>query len=168
MCGDGGCASGDHHQLQHTTNLLPAPSGRPHSPPPKPQPTPPLAVGAAAGLLSVFGYETVSPALESRCGLTDTCGVANLHGMPGILGGLASALFAWLYYTPANAKLIAHGNSQPGFQLMGLGATVAIAAAAGLAGGFVVSRVGVAGQALEVDKMYEDAVFWHEVEEEDE
>lgn len=52
-----------------------------------------VGLGALAGALSVVGYAVASPALD-RCGVTDTCGVLNLHGMPGVLGGLASALFA--------------------------------------------------------------------------
>lgn len=126
-----------------------------------------LAVGIAAGILSVFGYETVSPALEKRLGISDTCGVANLHGAPGILGGLASALFAWLFYTPANVPLMSHGKRQPLWQLAGLGTALALAALSGLAAGFVVSKVGVVEQEAEVAHMYDDAVFWHEVEDEE-
>lgn len=121
-------------------------------------------MGAAAGVLSVFGYEALSPALERRLGVTDTCGVANLHGMPGVAGGLASALLSWLFFSPANAPLMKHGVSQPLWQLAGLGAALGVAAVSGLAAGLVVSKVG--GQELEVGRMYEDAVIWHEVAEE--
>lgn len=41
-----------------------------------------------AYLPSLF-YLYVQPILASSLGIQDTCGVHNLHGMPGILGGLA-------------------------------------------------------------------------------
>ena len=50
-----------------------------------------LAVGAVAGLVSVYGFSFASPWLKAR-GLTDTCGIFNLHFMPGLLGGVASAV----------------------------------------------------------------------------
>ena len=39
------------------------------------------------GGLSVFGYVFVTPFLDNR-GIHDTCGVHNLHGMPGVMGGI--------------------------------------------------------------------------------
>ena len=78
--------------------------------------------------------------------------------LPGVLGGLASTLFAWLYRA-GNAPLIVHGATQPLVQLAALGMTLAVAGAGGLAAGWIVSRVDVAAE-----EPYEDAVFWHEVE----
>ena len=123
-------------------------------------------MGIAAGVLSTAGYLVLSPFLEGRAGITDTCGVANLHGMPGILGGLASALFAWLCYA-GNETLVTRGAAQPIVQFAGLGVTLAAATLGGLAAGWVVSRVDLARQSLPEEDLYEDAIYWHEVEKEE-
>ncbi len=47
-----------------------------------------LGVGILAGLISTLGYAYLSPVLEAKIGLRDTCGVHNLHGMPGALSRL--------------------------------------------------------------------------------
>jgi ammonium transporter Rh len=47
-----------------------------------------LITGCCAGVLSVVGYTVVQPLLEEKLGLYDTCGVHNLHGMPGVLAGI--------------------------------------------------------------------------------
>jgi ammonium transporter Rh len=124
-------------------------------------PPPDGAVGIVAGCLSTLGYVLASPWVERRLGVTDTCGVLNLHGCPGILGGLASALFAAVY-GPANAALLAHGAAQPLWQLAGLGACLGAAAGGGLAAGWVVSRVDPFKQALKEEELFEDGAFWKE------
>jgi len=53
-----------------------------------------VAVGCIAGVLSVVGYTLITPYLEESIGLYDTCGVHNLHGMPGVLAGIAGAITA--------------------------------------------------------------------------
>jgi len=47
-------------------------------------------VGFIAGILSAVGFEKISPYLEGKMNLQDTCGVGSLHGMPGLMGGIAS------------------------------------------------------------------------------
>lgn len=53
-----------------------------------------LLIGVVAGFVSVAGYVYLSPALSRCMGLHDTCGVHNLHGIPGILGGVSGAISA--------------------------------------------------------------------------
>jgi ammonium transporter Rh len=55
-----------------------------------------LVLGALAGVVSVFGYIYATPFLQDRLSIYDTCGVGNLHGLPSILGGLASLVFVAL------------------------------------------------------------------------
>merc|ERR1719238_1930591 len=58
------------------------------------QPWGALTVGVVAGVWSVFGYIYVQPLLERCMGLDDTCGIHNLHGMPGIIGAVGGAISA--------------------------------------------------------------------------
>lgn len=53
-----------------------------------------IAIGASAGIISAFGFMKLGPYLKDKIHLHDTCGVHNLHGMPGIFGGLMSAITA--------------------------------------------------------------------------
>lgn len=58
------------------------------------QPVGALIVGTVAGALSVIGFEKISPALTKHCRVHDTCGVHNLHGLPGVLAGVVGAVLA--------------------------------------------------------------------------
>lgn len=53
-----------------------------------------LLIGCCAGALSTVGYAYLTPFLTKYTKTHDTCGVHNLHGMPGILGGIAGAVAA--------------------------------------------------------------------------
>lgn len=51
-----------------------------------------MICGFAAGTISTIGFRRLSPILSEKLGLSDTCGINNLHGMPGVLGGIISAI----------------------------------------------------------------------------
>ncbi|SEP07835.1 ammonium transporter [Nitrosovibrio sp. Nv6] len=55
-------------------------------------PTGAFGIGLLAGTVSVIGFVFIQPALETRFKIVDTCGVHNLHGMPGLLGALIAIL----------------------------------------------------------------------------
>jgi len=83
-----------------------------------------LGVGIAAGLLSVTGYTKIQPKLQNSIGLHDTCGVNNLHGMPGILAAIVSAI-ACAASSGTTDRIAAYigddgrsGGQQGGFQIL--------------------------------------------------
>ena len=85
-----------------------------------------MLIGSVAGAISVIGYTVIQPRLQKLTGGVDTCGVHNLHGMPGVFGGLvAMALVAF-----------------PLWQLTGIVLTVILAVTMGVIVGFIVSRLG--------------------------
>ena len=47
-----------------------------------------MVIGICAGTLSTLGFSIIAPKVCKLIRGTDTCGVHNLHGMPGLLGGL--------------------------------------------------------------------------------
>lgn len=51
-----------------------------------------FGIGLLAGTVSVLGYVFLQPLLESKFKIVDTCGVHNLHGMPGLIGGFSAFL----------------------------------------------------------------------------
>lgn len=53
-----------------------------------------MIVGFVAGAISALGFLYLTPYLKAKIGLHDTCGVHNLHGIPGIIGGIISAITA--------------------------------------------------------------------------
>ncbi|TLD42471.1 MAG: Ammonium transporter [Candidatus Jettenia ecosi] len=97
-----------------------------------------LILGFIAGILSVIGFALIQPRVQRIIKGIDTCGVHNLHGMPGVLGGLAAIFIA--------------KNVVPGLQIKAVIVTFIIAWITGLAAGTVVSLFGYRRQS------YEDAV----------
>lgn len=53
-----------------------------------------MLIGGAAGIVSAFGFLKLSKFLQEKINLHDTCGVHNLHGIPGIMGGVIGSISA--------------------------------------------------------------------------
>lgn len=85
-----------------------------------------FVLGLAAGALSTLGFAVLQTRLQAILSKTDTCGVLYLHGLPGLLGGLAALVFV----------------ATPGVQIAGIGITVAFAIVAGFIAGKVLSVFG--------------------------
>lgn len=51
-----------------------------------------MIAGFIVGCVSSFGFAYLSPALRRWIKLHDTCGILNLHCMPGFIGGIVSAI----------------------------------------------------------------------------
>lgn len=58
------------------------------------QPFGAMLLGFIAGAISSLGFAYLSKILQRTIHLHDTCGVHNLHGMPGVIGALVSAIVA--------------------------------------------------------------------------
>lgn len=93
-----------------------------------------FVIGLLGGAISVVGFVFIQPMLESKAKTIDTCGVHNLHGLPGLLGGFS-------------AILIVPGIAMA--QLTGIGITLALALIGGVIAGALIKLTGTTKQAYE-------------------
>ncbi|HEX2947650.1 MAG TPA: ammonium transporter [Clostridia bacterium] len=98
-----------------------------------------FGIGALAGALCVLGYVVIQPRLQKILKNVDTCGVHNLHGMPGLLGGIIV-----IFVVPGIAKA----------QLVGIVFTVLFAFAAGSIGGLIIRATGTKKTAYEDEEEF--------------
>jgi len=84
-------------------------------------------IGAVAGAICVVGYTIIQPALQKLLKSVDTCGVHNLHGMPGLFGGVIA-----IFIVPGIVKA----------QLAGIVVTVVLAFVTGTVGGYLIRATG--------------------------
>ncbi|XP_014672309.1 PREDICTED: ammonium transporter Rh type B-B-like isoform X2 [Priapulus caudatus] len=146
------------------------------------QPWGAILIGMVAGSLSVVGYKFLTPMMNSKLKIHDTCGVHNLHGMPAILAAFASAVASaiaskevygdGLYDTfPALAPVTnvtgGHGEHggmgwtsgiQAGHQMAAMGVTLCIAIIGGTTTGFLL-RIPVF-DAPRNNQIFDDDQFW--------
>lgn len=87
-----------------------------------------FVIGILAGVVSTFGFAVIQAKLTSLTKKVDTCGVFYLHGLPGLLGGIAA--------------LVVVAGINFSAQLTGILVTIIIAATAGLISGKIIAVLG--------------------------
>ena len=127
-----------------------------------------MIIGSVAGIVSTLGYKYLLNLLR-KIKIHDTCGVHNLHGMPGMISGLASIVLASmpdrsLYKENLNEKCLGGGihrtaATQAGFQAAGLALTLAVAIVGGLFTGTVLRLPLFASP--DNDSYFDDSLNWH-------
>ncbi len=101
-----------------------------------------MIIGAIAGALSTVGFAVFQEKQEKFHKIVDTCGVSNLHGIPGIFGGLAA--------------IVVVDGLDVGAQLKAILVTVIIAVIAGLITGKIVSLFGNPNEIYDDEAEFED------------
>ncbi|OYT16019.1 MAG: hypothetical protein B7C24_09940 [Bacteroidetes bacterium 4572_77] len=101
-----------------------------------------MIIGALAGVLSTVGFAIFQEKQEKFHKIVDTCGVTNLHGLPGIFGGLA-------------AIFVVDGLDVSA-QLKGIAVTIVLAVVAGLISGKIISLFGTPDQIYDDEAEFED------------
>ncbi|XP_031505863.1 uncharacterized protein LOC116268287 [Nymphaea colorata] len=132
-----------------------------------------VVIGATAGIIYHPGGSLAIG--FSPIGLYDTCGVHNLHAMPGLIGGLVSAVvaasFAYGSATdaypitatdfPALSALVSAPYKQGGLQVAATFTSIGIGIATALIGGIFLRFV----YSFNVREFFTDAVYFEEAEE---
>ncbi|XP_065586528.1 ammonium transporter Rh type A [Cyrtonyx montezumae] len=118
-----------------------------------------MCIGSVAGIISVLGFHFLTPVLASKLKIQDTCGVHNLHGLPGILGGIAGIVVTAIRPETKNGVQLT-----PGKQAAALGSTIGIALLGGaLTGGIL--KLPIWGQVSD-QNCFDDSAYWEVPEEE--
>lgn len=85
-------------------------------------------IGLLGGAVSTIGFAVIQGKLQSKLKCIDTCGVLNLHGWPGLMGGIA-------------AVFVVNGINKSN-QFKGIAVTIIVALAAGYITGKILSAFG--------------------------
>ena len=146
------------------------------------QPGGAMATGMVAGFVSVLGFRYLTPWLERNIGLHDSCGVHNLHGIPGLMAGIGGAISSSYASTslyginvgiifqaraPSNATEAAllgvlpgqnrSASLQAGYQIAALGTSLGF----GILGGLFVGAILRSNLFQRLENFFHDKDAWH-------
>lgn len=137
-----------------------------------------LIVGFCTGIISTFGYLFITPFFEKSLKLQDTCGVHNLHALPGMLGGFIGAIVAAAaskeVYSEQGLKDVFNFKgyyvnrtvgTQGGYQAAGSCVAIAFGLVGGAIVGFIL-KFPIWGDPAD-DNCYDDEVYWEVPEDEE-
>lgn len=116
-----------------------------------------MLIGFIAGIISTLGFKYLTPVLASNLGIQDTCGVHNLHGLPGVLGGLSGIV------------AVALGKKEGGsaaMQAIALASSLGFALVGGTVTGFIL-KLPVWSQPPD-QNCFDDSLYWEVPAEEEE
>lgn len=135
-----------------------------------------LLIGFFGGTISTICFEYVTPIFRNKMNLFDTAGILNLHGFPGVFGGIFTAIFASSvnYEDWGSGHLLDFSkmdkrspSEQAGFQIAALFITLGTS----IVGGGLTGLLLKLPCFLPVDNYFHDKVYFHnedgEEEEED-
>eukprot|EP01113_Clastostelium_recurvatum_P020783 TRINITY_DN245_c0_g2_i1.p1 TRINITY_DN245_c0_g2~~TRINITY_DN245_c0_g2_i1.p1 ORF type:complete len:504 (+),score=76.29 TRINITY_DN245_c0_g2_i1:180-1691(+) len=125
-----------------------------------------FGTGLFTGAVSVLGYHFLTPFLARRFSLQDTCGIINLHGIPGLISSLAG-VFAALRaindpskYEPAEfAILFLAGDDQAKRQAAATFISIGIPLVGGILTGILLKYVGRLND-IGPNDWFNDRMFW--------
>ncbi|MFH1004280.1 MAG: ammonium transporter [Bacteroidota bacterium] len=103
-----------------------------------------LIIGVIAGIISTTGFAILQNKQQKFHKIIDTCGVSNLHGIPGVFGGLSA--------------IVVIDGIDIGTQLKGIIITIVIAIVAGLLCGKIISLFG------KTKEIYNDCAEFNDAE----
>ncbi|XP_021248410.1 ammonium transporter Rh type A [Numida meleagris] len=118
-----------------------------------------MCIGSIAGTISVLGFRFLTPVLASKMKIQDTCGVHNLHGLPGILGGIAGIIVTAVQPETKRGVQLTVGR-----QTAALSGTVGIALLSGALTGAIL-KLSMWGQ-IPDQNCFDDSAYWEVPEEE--
>ncbi|XP_043860572.1 ammonium transporter Rh type A [Dromiciops gliroides] len=113
------------------------------------QPYGAMLIGSIAGIVSVLGYKFLTPIFATKLRIHDTCGVHNLHGLPGVIGGIASIVAVAMGATDKTSMAM---------QAAALGTSLGTAIVGGLLTGLIL-KIPIWGEPPD-QNCYDDSVYW--------
>ncbi|XP_039259431.2 ammonium transporter Rh type A-like [Styela clava] len=127
-----------------------------------------LLIGTCAGIISVAGYKYVTPTFARAFHIHDTCGVHNLHGMPGVMSAFIAVVMARFMspttFSPEELAIVypnvKDGNfqHQANMQMAGLAVTLGTSIVGGVLTGLVLRAPFI--DSADENNLFEDSKYW--------